>query len=71
MELSFFEGLSILNTVILALLPIVFFRRQKLEEIKYKELMELNVKTHDITKRADTSVQETSRINKNDYLRLD
>jgi hypothetical protein len=33
--------------------------------------MELNVKVHDITQRADKSLNEKSIINKTDYERLD
>jgi hypothetical protein len=43
MELDIFQALTIVNSIILAILPLAFFRRQKLQEIKYKEVMELNV----------------------------
>lgn len=71
MELDFFETLTIINSIVIAILPLAFFRRQKLQEIKYKEIMELNIKTHDITKRADKSFTTKRVIYENDYNRLD
>lgn len=70
-NLDWFQLLTIINSVVLVLLPLVFFRRQKIQEIKYKELMELNIKTHDITQRADRTLQENRTIAKNDWDRLD
>ena len=69
--MNIFELLTIVNTTALAILPFVFFRRQKLQEIKYKEIMELNIKVHDITKRADRSVKRKAIIDTKDYERLD
>lgn len=71
MTLDFFQTLTIINSIVLTVLPIVFFRRQKLQEIKYNEIMELNIKTHDITQRADKSLKERGIINKDNYERLD
>lgn len=71
MEEGVFKALTIINSVVLGVLPFIFFRRQKLQEIKYKELMELNIKTHDITKRADKSLKRMAIMDSNDYDRLD
>lgn len=71
MEIDIFKALTIINSILIAFLPIAFFRRQKLQEIKYKELMELNVKTHDITKRADKSLKNRKIMDSGDYDRLD
>ena len=71
MKLDFFQALTIINSVLIAILPIAFFRRQKIQEIKYKEIMELNVKVHDITKRADRNLTKQYRISTSDYERLD
>ena len=69
--MDIFDSLTIINTIIIALLSLAFFRRQKLQEIKYKEIMELNVKTHDITKRADKSLKRRAIMNSKDFDRLD
>lgn len=53
------------------ILSLVFFRRQKLQEIKFKEIMELNIKTHDITKRADKSLKHMEIMAIKDFDRLD
>jgi len=71
MELDIFQGLTIINSIAIAILPIAFFRRQRLQEIKYKEVMELNIKTHDITQRADRSLKTKHQIVDNDLERLD
>lgn len=71
MQLDFFQTLTIINSIVLAFLPLVFFRRQKLQEIKFKEIMELNIKTHDITKRADKSLGNREVMDNRDYNRLD
>jgi len=70
-ELDFFQSLTILNSILIAILPFAFFRRQKLQEIKYKEIMELNTKTHDITQRADRFLRKKQQIYSNDIERLD
>ena len=70
MQLDLFQSLTIVNSVVLALLPLVFFRRQKVQEIKYREISELNVKLHDITRRADTSLNEDNQLMEPDYKRL-
>lgn len=69
-QLNLFESLTIINSVVLAVLPLAFFRRQKLQEIKYKEIMELNTKLHDITRRADRTMVEENIIAADDYKRL-
>lgn len=71
MGLNIFETLTIVNSILIAILPLAFFRRQKLQEIKYKEIMELNIKAHDITKRADNSLTSKRVLYKKDYDRLD
>ncbi|OGD09344.1 hypothetical protein A2397_04940 [Candidatus Amesbacteria bacterium RIFOXYB1_FULL_44_23] len=71
MEMDFYQSLTVINSILIALLPLVFFRRQKLQEIKYKEIMELNVKAHDITDRADKSLTTKNSINESDLDRLD
>lgn len=71
MRLDFFQALTIINSIVLAILPIAFFKRQKLQDIKFNEIMELNIKTHDITQRADKSVKETKIMDLKDFERLD
>ncbi len=68
--MDIFQALTIINSIVLAILPLAFFRRQKLNEIKYKEIMELNIKTHDITKRAEKSMKYRTLYDK-DFDRLD
>lgn len=68
--MGFFEILTIINSILLAVLPLAFFRRQKLQEIRYTELMELNRKTHDITNKIDKSLSETRKIVNTEYERL-
>lgn len=71
MQLDIFQSLTIINSLVIAVVPLVFFKRQKLQEIKYEELMELNTKTHDITTRMDKSLVERNVIDVKDYDRLD
>jgi len=71
MDDNFFKSLTIINSILLGVIPVVFFRRQKLQEIKYKEIMELNIKTHDITKRTDKSLTTERVLYEKDYDRLD
>ncbi len=69
--MSWSEVLTILNSIALGILPLVFFRRQKLNEIKYKEIMDLGVKIHDITTRADNSLEKHQNLSQKDFARLD
>lgn len=71
MDEGIYKLLTIINSILIGVIPFVFFRRQKLQEIKYKEIMELNVKTHDITKRADKSLKRRTIMDNQDYDRLD
>lgn len=70
MEEGIFKSLTIINSILIGILPLIFFRRQKLQEIKYKEIMELNVKTHDITRRAEVALRDGKITEDKDYDRL-
>lgn len=71
MDQDTFNILTIINSIVITIAPLAFFRRQKLQEIKYKEIMELNIKAHDITKRADKTLHDSHTISQRDYDRLD
>ena len=62
-----YQILTIINSIVLAILPLAFFRREKLQEIKYKEIMDLNVKTHDITLRAEVALTKGKIAEDKDY----
>jgi len=71
MDEGLYKSLTIINSILIAALPLVFFRKQKLQEIKYKELMELNKKIHDITTKSDKILIEKHVFYIGDYDRLD
>lgn len=70
MDEGIYKSLTIINSILIGVLPFVFFRRQKLQEIKYKEIMDLNVKTHDITRRAEEAIKNGKIDEDKDYDRL-
>jgi len=68
--MSTYEIISTIALFLLGVFSYNLYKRNVLNEKKYKELMELKIKIHDITNRADYALENKRSLIEKDYDRL-